>query len=390
MQESFNTQPVQMAATLDVQAIERELNELWMQNAGAGSVDEEGAMLRARVLNLMVYVTDEAVLRLVDDLLMDVATMHPCRALLMFANPLDEDQDIEMQVSSRCRLEGGAGGRHLCCEQVTMRACGRFTVELPSASMPLLVSDLPVFLWWRAALDFDDHNFKSLMRAADRVIIDTAGCTHTRETLRALAEFLQRRRRTQTSVSDLNWARLTAWRTLLANFYDAPENLPALERLSRVRIDYLARDGAPGLPAPKALILAGWLAGRLGWRVTASGEAEAVGDDAQLVSLEKDGRTLVIEFRKVEHRAVTPGGIARVELLAESEPQTAFVVFRAEDGRNLETRADFSAEDTHMTRVLTGRDKSEAELLVAELEILSHDSIYEEAVAKAVELINTL
>ena len=390
MQESFDRTPVQITATLDVQAIERQLNELWMQNAGAGSRDEEGAMLRARVLNLMVYVTGQKALREVDELLMDVAAMHPCRALVMCADSAEEDRDIEMQVSSRCRIDGGAGGRHLCCEQVTMSAGGRFTVELPSASMPLLVSDLPAFLWWRAPLDFADQNFQSLLRAADRVIIDTADCAHPLETLRALAEFLERRRGAQTALSDFNWARLTAWRTLLANFYDAPEHLFALERLSRVRIDYLAHECAPGTVAPKALILAGWLASRLGWRSQPSPEdSRGGGDDVQLVSLEQGGRKLVLEFRRVEHRSVAQGGIARVELLAESEPPMAFVVLRAEDGRNLETRADLSAE-TRTTRVLAGKDKSEAELLVAELEIMSHDRIYEEAVTKAVELISAL
>jgi glucose-6-phosphate dehydrogenase assembly protein OpcA len=390
MRESTSTkaQQISIEATLDVQAIERELNELWMQNAGASEMDEEGAMLRARVLNLMVYVTSEQALGEVDEMLMDVAGVHPCRALVMLADLEGADKDIEMHVSSRCQREGGAGGRHLCCEQVTLRAGGRFALELPSACVPLLVSDLPVFLCWRAPLGFNEQTFQNLMRAADRVIIDTALCLHPDVELRALAGFLQRQRKTQTGLSDLNWTRLNAWRSLLASFYDAQEHRHALESLSRVIVEYVAPQAAPETVAPKALILAGWLASRLGWRGV-KGQTQAVNDGAHLFSLEKNGRRIVIEFRQVSHQAVAPGGIARVELAAGTEPPLSFVVMRAEDGRNLKTQ-ESSETHTRATRVLAPGDRTEAELLSIELEILSHDRIYEDAVAKAVEMLDSI
>ena len=137
--------------------------------------------------------------------------------------------------------------------------------------------------------------------------------------------------------------------------------------------------------APKALILAGWLASRLGWHVMEDAEPLA----AQSVALEKDGRRLLVEFHEVEHSAVAQGGIARVELQTESDTHASFIVMRAEDGRNLETRTDILA-DASIARVLVGGDKSEAQLLSAELEILCHDKIYEEAVAKAAEMARAL
>jgi glucose-6-phosphate dehydrogenase assembly protein OpcA len=382
------TQQISVDAMLDVQAIERELNELWAQKAGAGGGDEEGAVLRARVLNLMVYVTGEQDLRAVDEMLVDVAAVHPCRALVMLADEAGEDRDIEMQVSSRCQLESGAGGRHLCCEQVTLRASGSFVVELPSASVPLLVSDLPVFLWWRGAPDFESQIFQSLCRATDRVIIDTAACHEPDDDLRALARFMKLQRKGRPGLSDLNWSRLTAWRALLAGIYDVPEHANALGRLSRVRVEYVAPLAAPDAIAPKALILAGWLASRLDWRVTGQ-PSQAKANGARLFSLEKDGQAIVIEFQRVSHEAVAPGGLARVELVAESEPRAVFVAMRAEDGRNLETQKTLDAE-TRTMRVLAGGDMTAALLLAAELEILSHDRLYEEAVAKAVELLDSL
>lgn len=384
--EKLNLKVIPVGATLDVQAVERELNELWMQNAGGA--DEEGAMLRARVLNLMVYVESEEALSEAEEMLLNVVAMHPCRALVMLADPDGEDKDIEMHVSSRCQIGGGAGARHLCCEQVTLRAGGRFTIELPSASVPLLVSDLPVFLWWHTAPRFQLEIFKNLRNAADRVVIDSASSLNPYDDLRALASLLQLEKKERRGLSDLNWARLTTWRALLAGFYDVPEHLEALSRLSRVRIEYIAPEAAPDSVAPRALLLAGWLASRLGWR-TAS-ERARINDGVHLFSMEQDGRAITVEFVPSEHKAVAPGGISRVELVAESDPPSSFVAMRAEDSRDLETQQATDA-DKRTARVLAGAaEPTGAELLATELEILRHDRIYEEAVAKVAEMLGSL
>jgi glucose-6-phosphate dehydrogenase assembly protein OpcA len=384
-----NSDQLQPGAMLDVQSIERQLNELWMQNAGTGGSSDDGAMLRARVLNLMVFVTSEDALNDVDAMLMDVAAQHPCRAVLMLGDASGEDQDIDMRVSSRCLIGGRSSGRHLCCEQVTLRAAGRFTIELPSASVPLLVADLPVFLWWRAALVFADERFQRLLRASDRLIIDSAGYKNPAEELRELANFLRRRRKNDPAVSDLNWGRLTAWRGLLASLYDTAIHRDALDRLSRIRVEYVSPASDATAIAPKALVLAGWLASRLGWTVANSASQIRSAANQRVTMLEKAGSTLRLEFVAVEHSAVAPGGIARVDLIAESDPAMGFVITREEAGRNLETLEGLG-EQAHVTRVVTGGDKSEAALLVGELEILGHDSTYEEAVERAIEILDSL
>jgi hypothetical protein len=104
--------------------------------------------------------------------------------------------------------------------------------------------------------------------------------------------------------------------------------------------------------------------------------------------MEKDGRAIVFEFVPSQHTAVAPGGIARVELVAESDPSVSFIVMRAGDSRDLKTQEATDA-DTRTMRVIAGADESEAELLAVELGILSRDRIYEEAVAKAAELLGS-
>lgn len=374
-----------MAETLDVQAVERELTRLWMENAegGAQDSDEETALMRARVLNLLVYVPSSEALGEVTDLLGEVTGVHPCRAIVMVAEREAEDVDIEMFVSSYCQIAGGAG--NLCGEQVTLRARGRFSVELPSAAEPLLVPDLPIFLWWRDRPRLNDEVFRRLSHAADRVVFDSADFLEPHRDTLALSSLLQKERAAHTGLSDLNWARLTSWRGLLAGFYDVREYRAALDQVTLVRVEYVAPQDEPEAIAPKALILVGWLMSRLGWRVA----PEQPETEAREVLLEKDGRAVAVEFQSVERAEAMHGWIARVELRSTQPVPSAFIVARSEDGRYLETLA-VSGDERRASRRLVGGDKTEAELLERELEILGHDRIYEEAVRAAALLLEAL
>ncbi len=380
----FKVKQIPIGAKLDVQAIDDELNHLWMENAGNLNPDEDGAMLRARVLNLLAYVSDEATLARLDDLLMDIALVHPCRAIVLHGDETGADKDIEVSIASRCQLAKGAGGQHLCCEEVILRASGRFTLELPSASLPLLVSDLPVYLLWLAPLNLQADVFQRLLHAADRIVIDTALSTKTSEDIKAVSQFLQTVRKAKQGISDLNWSRLAAWRLMLASFYDVPEHLSSLSELRCLRISFVARSDAPNEIPPRPLLLAGWLASRLGWRITTK-KAKTNGSVMSL-SAEANGNGIDIEFLAATHHAVGAGGITQVELIVGSENNNSFIAMRAEDCRDLET-VECSQEQTRTTRVHVGSDKSDLELFINELEILTHDRIYEQALIKSAEML---
>jgi glucose-6-phosphate dehydrogenase assembly protein OpcA len=383
-------QQIRVAATLDVQAVEHELGELWKQNTGETNVEEDGAVMRARVLNLLVYVASEAALDEVNQVLGEITSAHPCRVIVMLAERDEADQDIEMFVSAHCLVQAGGDHKNLCGEQVTLKARGRFTVELPSAAVPLIVPDLPIFLWWRDAPRLHDQIFADLSRAADRVVIDSADFGRPYEDVLELVALLKRRRAEQAAISDLNWARLTSWRTFLASFYDVEDYRAALRSVNRVRIEYVPHSLAPDVIAPKALILAGWLASRLGWQV-APGQSltqgEQGGASPAVVTFEKDGRRVAVEFSGVERDERMQGWIARLVLSAEDEAGSRnFIVLRSEDGRYLETEVTGEGE-ARSARTLTGGDKTEAELVERELEIISHDRIYEEAITAAASML---
>ncbi len=376
-----------MAAS-DVQAVERELSALWKDHAGAVDNDEDEVVMRARVLNLMIYVPTEPALREVNVLLRELTAAHPCRALVMLGDAQAPDQDIEMFVSTFCLPAAVKTRTHLCCEQVTLSARGRFVAELPSAAIPLLVSDLPVFLWWRDAPRLEDQIFTGLNRAADRVIIDSAEFQNPHHDLVILAALLQREHEAHEAISDLNWGRLTSWRALLASFYDVKDYRQALDLISRVCIQYVAPQQMPSEIPPQPLILAGWLASRLGWRL-ASGERGVNNRGGRFLSMEKDGRRISIEFSVVKHRRAVPGQIVGVELRADSEPPASFSVSCGEDGPCFKTHASFG-DGALASRTLSCEDEREAVLLGRELEILCRSRVYEDAVAAAAEMIREM
>ena len=264
-------QQIQIEKTLDVGVVERQLAELWKQSSDDRDVDDEAAVLRARVANLLVFVPTDELLDDVHQLLSELTASHPSRVLTMLGDRGAPDRDIEMAIASYLQTDQRAGRKRLCCEEVTLKAQGNFAAELPSVALPLLVPDLTTFLWWRDAVQVSDKVFDTLLRATDRLVIDSAEFEDPRSNLAEINKLFSQQNKKglgQVGISDLNWARLTLWRGLLADFYDVPAYQEWLDEIDSVRIDYVAPERQPSTVAPQALLIAGWLASRLGWSLT--------------------------------------------------------------------------------------------------------------------------
>lgn len=367
---------------LDVAAVERELRVLW-QDLTAGQVDEESVLMRARVANLIVLLSDESDLNELNVTLKDLSASHPYRAIVNVAARQHTDRDIQLYISSFCQSDS-RGAKRLSCEEIILIARGRFVPELPSAALPLLIPDLPTFLWWHDDLEFDDKTFLDLSRAADRLVIDSVDDKKSRTTLLALARLFDEGRQQQLGISDINWARLTSWRGLLASFYDAPQGKAALKHINSVEIEYSAPEHEPGEIAPQALMLVGWLGSRLKWEL-APEPVQQKSDGLRLVVLYETGR-IEIELNRVGRPDIRPGRLARVQLNAENGAAT-FVVLRHEQGFHLETQVQIDGL-AQPGRILPVRNRSTAQLLSRELEILSNDNIYAEAVQWVANLLH--
>jgi len=394
---------IHIEKTLDVEVVEGQLAELWQQIAGHGESADDVAVWRARVANLLVFVTNNALFDEVRQMMLELTAIHPSRVLVMLGDYEAPHLDIEMSVESFCQTDKRSGAKRLCCEEVTLKAQGSFVAELPSAALPLLVSDLSTFLWWRARLQITDKVFASLLRAADRLVIDSAEFADTERDLGELNKLFTGEHSGQVGISDLNWARLTFWRGLLADFYDVPAYQSLLANTDHVRIDYVGPERAPETVAPQAVLIAGWLASRLGWQLADEQTLQARNETttsfrfyrvesggSPIVSERAGERDIKLELNRVEQGERKPGRLVEVELRTsadenDKEPAT-FIVTRSADNLHLLTEARLGSS-THRGRVLPVRNRSTALLLSREMEILCNDQIYQEAVAMAARMI---
>lgn len=367
---------------IDVAAIERELTSLWQE----ASQDEVQGVIRSSILNLLVFMPITQESSRIDDILIDVTAAHPCRAILMLVDREASEAKLEAQVTSRCTMQSGSS-KQVCCEQVTITAAGSGVTDLPSTLAPLLISDLPVYLWWCAVPGIADKTlFRKLADISDRVIIDSTLFNDPHGDIASMATVLRDTPR-WTALSDLNWARLTAWRALLAGFYDVRDYRPLLDRLDRVVIEYAPPAIDPSAISPRALLLGGWLASRLGWKVQDCG-AEATSRSVRFGCASSDGRPISIQFVHTQ-REIEEGHLALVTLRSEKDHSTLFSVRRSADGNRIETSVS-RGEQKSSQRVLSYEGLSESELIGNEIEILGHDRVYEQAVLSAGELVKAL
>jgi glucose-6-phosphate dehydrogenase assembly protein OpcA len=385
MQTEGNAVPVSTVRGIDVDRIEKKLASMW--RGTSQSEDEAAGVTRACALNLIVYTTKEDDRVRLDKLLDEVIQQHPGRMLVLVADREASAARLEAHVSTRCRSLGG-NRKQVCGEQVTIEACGAAVETAASAVAPLLVPDVPVFLWWKDIPHYEDKLFNHLAAMADRIVIDSAAFDHPRDDLLRLAQLLRERSQTM-RVSDLNWGRLTSWRTLVASFWDVPNYRPYLDRIDHVTIEYDPPDAAPAEIAPKALLVIGWLASRLGWRVAATErERDENKDDAARFTLRAGERTIKIEMRPTDDREDCDGMMASLKLSAESDGAEFYVALSPERTK-LQTEAVIGGVRT-AGRVLSYEARTEGQRLGRELAFLTRDMIYEEAVAISAALIESL
>ena len=149
--------------------IERELARLRM--------NEDGSLgARASVLNLIVVASEESaseVTRVVCELSGD----YPCRAILMISDPDEAEANLEIGLSAFCSVRHGmpgGTGNQVCAEQITVHVEGPPAGHLESLAGPLLIPDLPVFLWYPDGDVPGSPQCDGMVALADRLILDSS------------------------------------------------------------------------------------------------------------------------------------------------------------------------------------------------------------------------
>jgi glucose-6-phosphate dehydrogenase assembly protein OpcA len=289
---------------------------------------------------------------------------------------------LEAFVSTRCQLSS-RGSKRICGEQITIEAAGAAVDTAASAVAPLLVPDVPVFLWWKDIPHYDDKLFARLADMADRVVIDSASFDRPHEDLRRLARLLEGGR---LRLSDLNWGRLTSWRALVAGFWDVADYRESLARIEKIVIEYDPPDRSHEEIAPKALLALGWVASRLGWE--AAGDGATFGGGRARFVLKDGGREIEAVLAATDDAAGRDGWLTSLTIATVAGDE--FFVELLLEERRLRTGARLRGAGHACERVLGYEARTEGGRLSAELDILSRDEVYEGAVGAAARLLAAL
>jgi glucose-6-phosphate dehydrogenase assembly protein OpcA len=242
--------------------VERELAALWREAAEARAGQ---ARMHNRVLlhTLVAYADDPAAAQRARDVAAALSPRQPARTIILEALPDAVPSGLTAAVALQ-HAPARNGDEPVCGELITLTARGAEAVgRLPGAVLPLLLTNLPSFLWWLGSSPFQHPALPAFAPVLDRLIVDSLNFTVPQQDWAALDRAVNDPH-FEPVVSDLAWARLAPWRYHTAQIFDGAATLPYLPRLTTVTVRY--HSGAPVL----AWLYAGWLASRLGWVPSAS------------------------------------------------------------------------------------------------------------------------
>ena len=371
------------AVPISMDRIEGALRQLWAEQRR-----RDRPVARACVLNLVVVARDMAGATFASEVIQRLTASYPCRAIVLISEETEELGQLQAWLSAHCQLPR-ASGQRVCCEQVTLRAAGEATEHLPSAVLPLLVPDLPVLLWWMDEPPFGGATFEQLVMVADRLIVDTRQFTDPTFSLSQLAA-LARASAGRIDICDLNWARLTPWQEQLARLFDSTDTAPFLEGLERLGVRYARQRESAHIDPEQALLFAGWLLSRLGWKLPPA--LARVGAGHYRGRLRRAGREIAVEIAPVDVEADAAdeeisGALTLVEVRARAGERDA--TFRIERDLEREHRmvASIQLAESEPVESMTRPLQSDIACFLAEhLDVSEHDYLYEAALETAAHL----
>ncbi len=393
-----------------LEQVEQELAVLWRMSADNMRTGQN-INVRTSVLNFVICAPDIESAHHANIVLRDLDSTHLARVTVLILDRSNPAASLSTWITLRCFSVISDMMRH-CFEQTTILATGDAVRSVAHIMQPLLKPDLPVYLWWLGDPPDNDSVFSSLVELSNRVIVDSTSFFNPEQDISTLASILQAA--PNCALSDLNWGRLTPWRQLVVQFFDAPEYRPYLAGIDAIEIEHVALPLATPLrneqgdvsPNPtRALLLAGWLKARLGWTLPEKAierqrdtnsdtyhwlmERHGTGTRPLAPGRGKPGKQASIDIRPQIQSELRPGSISLVRLVSHIENKWAIFTIKREGGLDhVLTSVELSQETRPQRAVSLAASHNESELLHDEMEIMGHDYLFEQTLQEVAELLD--
>jgi glucose-6-phosphate dehydrogenase assembly protein OpcA len=242
-------------------AIEGALHDLWRQ-AEAGEIG--GSLVRAASLTLIVPATSSQAAEDLIGIIDRVTMTHPCRAILIELS--DSATEAKAFLTSHYRRPGEIDPARYW-EEVHILAPTRGVHQAMSAASTIVLPGLPVQTWWPGVVPFDGDLYNHVVEISDRLLLNSARFRDPRAGLAELAAAIDIAHES-VAFTDLSWSRISPWRVLTAELFDAPADQDLLDSIEKVVVEYSR--SADGVESVEALLYIGWIASRLGWEPRAA------------------------------------------------------------------------------------------------------------------------
>lgn len=399
--------------------VEDELSHLWRMSSDNVRTSQN-INVRTSVLNLVVCVADVESAQRASALIRDLASTNIARVTILILDSSAPDM-VATWITTRSFPVISDVTRHTF-EQITLMVHGSAVRSIAHIAQPLVKPHLPVYLWWLNDPPSDPTLFDALTKLSNRVIVDSSSFFTPEESMRALSTLAQAF--PESGLSDLNWGRITPWRELVAQFFDAAEYRPYLSGMNTIEIEHAVEPFAQptrteqGDVSPNstcALLLAGWLKTRLGWRYTpanphakdehnfATGThlwhmirptgslSTRTGNANGSKSTSTGSRSQAsLHIRPRVRSDMRPGSLCMVRMTGTAGNKHAtFTINREEDPNHVLTSVALEQETRPQRTVsMAATYKVSVLLLHDELEIVSRDHLYEETLQEVYELLS--
>jgi len=226
-------------------AIEAALRELLAERHA-----ENGGYVPARVLNMVAFVESQWSGEIANRL-RGVGRYHASRLIVFSYDPRRECLDASASVAAED--DPKPGELILLRETVIVEIGDRHLDDLLSIADPLVVSDLPTLLW-------SPHGHPeaagALLPLAQAMLLDSVDEPAWHEAIDRACAYSAR-----VYVVDLAWLRSTPWRERIAATFDPPGLRAELEEIVAITVRHHPDSTVA------AMLLIGWLASRLDWRL---------------------------------------------------------------------------------------------------------------------------
>jgi len=180
---------------------------------------------RTNLFNLVVYTENHDDSRLLEALNY-LHGKRPARVIVVKRNAGGETRT---DVNARCVTD--VNDKVLCIQEIVISSGEDHAGESPEFWTPMVIRDIPVFVWWLSPLK--DAPVPELFDGiADRCFIDSR---NTPDPHSFYSEYAKRFSTFNTPVSDFSWVRLGPLLKLTANFFNAPDMREKLHDLISVQ-----------------------------------------------------------------------------------------------------------------------------------------------------------